>query len=174
MIFQRKFAKCHGPPSCKNAPTQFHKQNQEKTFKTYGKSIYPICLLIQARVMLQMGECFVEPSGSPIVLRQGEDGATRTPRWVKTGQDEVSVNPSHFNSAILFLRSLPRVSTCCCCCCCCCACLVLWSHRARGSWLCGPFVPALGVCRSDTRAFFFCGHTGLCRSPGDTLQRPCC
>ena len=34
-------AGCHGPPSCKNAITQFHEQNQ-KTFKTLGKSICPI------------------------------------------------------------------------------------------------------------------------------------
>ena len=32
--FQGKFAKYCGPPSCKNATTQFHKQNPEKAYKT--------------------------------------------------------------------------------------------------------------------------------------------
>jgi hypothetical protein len=32
--FQGKFAKYPGPPSCKNATTQFHKQNPEKASKT--------------------------------------------------------------------------------------------------------------------------------------------
>ena len=34
--FQGKFAKYPGPPSCKNATTQFHKQNPEKASKTLG------------------------------------------------------------------------------------------------------------------------------------------
>ena len=32
--FQEKFAKCPGPPSCKNATTQFHKQNPENSSNT--------------------------------------------------------------------------------------------------------------------------------------------
>jgi len=34
LIFQRKFAKYPGPPSCKNATMQFHRQNPENTSKT--------------------------------------------------------------------------------------------------------------------------------------------
>jgi hypothetical protein len=96
--FQGKFARYPGPPSCKNATEQFHKQNPEKTSKTRGNP----CTQFRLDCWGLFKENLLSTLGLPLAKMQQRNSISKIPKQTPKPEE------IHVPNSELIFEEFPR------------------------------------------------------------------